>query len=75
MVDMDDDFVTEGIVIFTEALDDLVVSQVVEVGSTVAIADAFVDAVIGVLVVDVPFLDTVLLTTAFADAVATSPKQ
>ena len=59
MVDMDDDFVTEGIVIFTEALDDLVVSQVVEVGSTVAIADAFVDAVIG----------------AFADAVATSPKQ
>ena len=75
MVDMDDDFVTEGLVIFAEALDDLVVSQVVEVGSTVAIADAFVDAVIGVLVVDVPFLDTVLLTTAIVDAVAISPKQ
>ena len=75
MVDMDDDFVTEGLVIFAEALDDLVVSQVVEVGSTVAIADAFVDAVIGVPVVNVPFLDTVLLTTAIVDAVATSPKQ
>ena len=75
MVDMDDDFVTEGLVIFAEAPDDLVVSQVVEVGSTVAIADAFVDAVIGVLVVDVPFLDTVLLTTAIVDAVVTSTKQ
>ena len=75
MVDMDDDFVTEGLVIFAEALDDLVVSQVVEVGSTVAISDAFVDAVIGVLVVDVPFLDTVLLTTTIGDAVAISPKQ
>ena len=75
MMDMDDDFVTEGLVIFAEALDDLVVSQVVEVGSTVAIADAFVDAVIGVPVVNVPFLDTVLLTTAIVDAVATSPKQ
>ena len=39
-----------------------------------AIADAFVDAVIGVPVVDVPFLDAVLLTTAIVDAVATSPK-
>ena len=75
MVDMDDDFVTEGLVIFAEALDDLVVSQVVEVDSTVAIADTFVDAVIGVPVVNVPFLDTVLLTTAIVDAVATSPKQ
>ena len=64
MVDMDDDFVTEGLVIFAEALDDLVVSWVVEVGSTVAIADAFVDAVIGVPVVNVPLVD----------AVATSPK-
>ena len=73
MVDTDDDFVTEGLVIFTEALDDLVVSWVVEVGSTVAVADAFVDAVIGVPVVNVPFLDTVLLT-AIVDAVATSPK-
>ena len=75
MVDMDDDFVTEGLVIFAEALDDLVVSQVVEVGSTVAVADAFVDAVIGVPVVNVPFLDTVLLTTTIVDAVAISPKQ
>ena len=74
MVDMDDDFVTEGLVIFTEVLDDLVVSWVVEVGSTVAVADAFFVAVIGVPMVEVPSLDAVLLTTAFADAVATSPK-
>ena len=60
-----------SLLVFT---DDLVVSWVVEVGSTVAIADAFVDAVIGVPVVNVPFLDTVLLTTAIVDAVATSPK-
>ena len=73
MVDMDDDFVTEGLVVFTSVLDELVVSWVVEVGSTVAVADAFVDAVIGVPVVNVPFLDTVLLT-AIVDAVATSPK-
>ena len=73
MVDMDDDFVTEGLVVFTSVLDELVVSWVVEVGSTVAVADAFVDAVVGVPVVNVPFLDTVLLT-AIADAVATSPK-
>ena len=39
-----------------------------------AIVDTFVDAVIGVPVVNVPFLDTVLLTTAIVDAVATSPK-
>ena len=74
MVDMDDDFVTEGLVIFTEALDDLVVSWVVEFGSTVAVADAFVDAVIGVPVVDVPSLDSLLLTTAIIDAVVTSTK-
>ena len=74
MVDMEDDVVTEGLVVFTSALDDLVVSQVVEVGSTVAVADAFFVAVIGVPVVEVPSLDAVLLTTAFADAVATSPK-
>ena len=73
MVDMEDDVVAEGLVIFTSVLDDLVVSWVVEVGSTVAVADAFVDAVIGVPVVNVPFLDTVLLT-AIVDAVATSPK-
>ena len=74
MVDTDDDFVTEGLVIFTEVLDDLVVSWVVEVGSTVAVGDAFFVTVIEVPVVDVPSLDAVLLTTAFADAVATSPK-
>ena len=74
MVDMDDDFVTEGLVVFTSVLDELVVSWVVEVGSTVAVGDAFVDAVIGVPVVNVPFLDAVLLTTAIVDAVATSPK-
>ena len=74
MVDMADDVVTEGLVVFTSALDDLVVSWVVEVGSTVAVADAFFVAVIGVPVVEVPSLDAVLLTTAFADAVATSPK-
>ena len=67
MVDMADDVVTEGLVVFTWALDDLVVSWVVEVGSTVV-------AVIGDPVVEVPSLDAVLLTTAFADAVGTLPK-
>ena len=74
MVDMEDDVVTEGLVIFTSALDDLVVSWVVEVGFTVAVADAFFVAVIGVPVVEVPSLDAVLLITAFADVVATSTK-
>ena len=74
MVDMEDDVVTEGLVIFTWALDDLVVSWVVEVGSTVAVADAFFVAVIGVPVVEVPSLDAVFLITAFADVVATSTK-
>ena len=74
MVDMEDNVVTEGLVVFTSALDDLVVSWVVEVGSTGAVADAFFVAVTGVPVVEVPSLDAVLLTTAFADAVATSPK-
>ena len=74
MVDMEDDVVTEELVIFTSALDDLVVSWVVEVGSTVAVADAFFVAVIGVPVVEVPSLDAVLLITAFADVVATSTK-
>ena len=74
MVDMEDDVVTEGLVIFTSALDDLVVSWVVEFGSTKAVADAFFVAVIGVPVVEVPSLDAVLLTTAFADVVATSKK-
>ena len=47
---MEDGVVTEGLVIFTEALDDLVVSWVVEVGSAGAVADAFVVAVTGVSV-------------------------
>ena len=74
MVDMEDDVVAEGLVIFTSVLDELVVSWVVEVGSTVAVGDAFFVIVIEVPVVDVPSLDAVLLTTAFSDAVATSPK-
>ena len=74
MVDMDDDFVTEGLVIFTEVLDDLVVSWVVEVGSTVAVADAFVVAVTGVSVVYVSPLDALLIFEAIADVVATSSK-
>ena len=74
MVDMEDDVVAEGLVVFTSALDDLVVSWVVEVGSTVAVADAFFVAVIGVPVVDVPSSDAVSLTIAFADVVATSTK-
>ena len=74
MVDMEDDVVAEGLVIFTSVLDELVVSWVVEVGSTVAVGDAFFVAVIGVPVVEVPSLDAVLLTTAFADVVATSTK-
>ena len=74
MVDMADDVVTEGLVVFTSALDDLVVSWVVEVGSTGAVADAFVVVVIGVPVVEVPSLDAVLLITAIVDNVATSPK-
>ena len=71
MVDMEDDVVAEGLVVFTSVLDELVVSWVVEVGPTVAVGDAFFVAVIGVPVVDVPSLDAVLLTTAFADVVAT----
>ena len=46
MVDMEDDVVAEGLVVLILALDDLVVSWVVEVGSTVAVADAFFVAVI-----------------------------
>ena len=71
---MEDDVVAEGLAVCTSALDDLVVSWVVEVGSTVAVADAFFVAVIGVPVVDVPSLDAVSLNTAFADVVATSTK-
>ena len=39
---------------------------------SIAVADAFFVAVIGVPVVDVPSLDAVLSTTAFADVVAAS---
>ena len=63
MVDMEDDVVAEGLVVFTLALDELVVSWVVEVGSTVAVADAFFVAVIGVPVVDVPSSDAVVATS------------
>ena len=63
MVDMEDDVVAEGLVVFTSALDELVVSWVVEVGSTVAVADAFFVAVIGVPVVDVPSSDAVVATS------------
>ena len=69
MVEMGDD-----VVIFTEALDDLVVSWVVEVGCTVAVADAFVVAVTGVSVVYVSPLDALLLFAAIEDVVATSTK-
>ena len=68
------DVVAEGLVIFTSVLDELVVSWVVEVGSTVAVGDAFFVTVIEVPVVDVPSLDSVLLTTAIVDAVVTSTK-
>ena len=63
MVDMEDDVVAEGLVVLILALDDLVVSWVVEVGSTVAVADAFFVAVIGVPVVDVPSSDAVVATS------------
>ena len=56
---MEDDVVTEGLAVFTLALDDLVVSWVVKVGCTVAVANAFFVAVIGVPVVDVSSLDAV----------------
>ena len=69
MMDMGDD-----VVIFTEALDDLVVSWVVKVGSTVAVADAFVVAVTGVSVVYVSPLDALLIFEAIADVVATASK-
>ena len=60
---MEDDVVAEGLAVCTSALDDLVVSWVVEVGSTVAVADAFFVAVIGVPVVDVPSSDAVVATS------------
>ena len=63
MVDMEDDVVAEGLAVFTLAIDDLVVSWVVEFGSTVAVADAFFVAVIGVPVVDVPSSDAVVATS------------
>ena len=71
---MEDDVVTEGLVIFPSALDDLVVSWVVKVGCTVAVADAFVVAVTGVSVVYVSPLDALLIFEAIADVVATASK-
>ena len=46
MVDMEGGTVTGALVIFSSALDDLVVTRVVEVGSAVAVANAFVVAVL-----------------------------
>ena len=69
MVDMEGDTVTGALVIFPSALDDLVVTRVVEVGSTVAVADAFVVADIGVPVVYVSSLDAVLLSATIVDIV------
>ena len=46
MVDMEGGTVTGALVIFPSALDDLVVTRVVEVGSAVAVANAFVVAVL-----------------------------
>ena len=69
---MEDDTVTGALVIFPSALDDLVVTRVVEVGSTVAVANAFVVADIGVLVVYVSSLDAVLLSATIEDIVGTA---
>ena len=50
---MEDDVVIGALVIFPSALDDLVVTRVVEVGITVAVTDAFVVAdIVGTAVVD-----------------------
>ena len=69
---MEDDTVTGALVIFPSALDDLVVTRVVEVGITVAVADAFVVADIGVPVVYVSSLDAVFLSAAIVDIVGTA---
>ena len=54
MVDTDDDVMTGALAVFTSALDDVVVSWIVEVGITVAVAEAFFVAVIEAPVVYVP---------------------
>ena len=54
MVDTDDNVMTGEFAVFTSALDDVVVSWIVEVGTTVAVTDAFFVAVIEVPVVYVP---------------------
>ena len=54
MVDTDDDVMTGALAVFTSALDDVVVSWIVEVGTTVAVAEAFFVAVIEAPVVYVP---------------------
>ena len=69
---MEDDVMTGALVIFPSALDDLVVTRVVEVGITVAVADAFVVADIGVPVVYVSSLDAVFLSAAIVDIVGTA---
>ena len=66
MVDMEGGTVTGALVIFPSALDDLVVTRVVEVGSAVAVANAFVVANIGVPVV------YVLLSATIEDIVGTA---
>ena len=69
---MEDDVVTGALVIFPSALDDLVVTRVVEVGSTVAVTDAFVVADIGVPVVYVSSSDAVFLSATIVDIVGTA---
>ena len=68
MVDMEDDIVTGALVIFPSALDDLVVTRVVEVGTTVVVADAPVVADIGVPVF-VPPSDAFILTEAVVNII------
>ena len=69
---MEDDVMTGALVIFLSALDDLVVTRVVEVGSTVAVTDAFVVAEIGLPVVYVSSLDAVFLSATIVDIVGTA---
>ena len=49
MVDMEDDIVTGALVIFLSALDDLVVTRVVEDGTTMVVADAPVVAIVNII--------------------------
>ena len=72
MVDMEGGTVTGALVIFPSALDDLVVTRVVEIGSAVAVANAFVVADIGVPVVYVSSLDAVLLSATIEDIAGTA---